>query len=189
MTASDCRPSLVTRRPLIAPHTTPTISPLATARGRFPECCHTNPNVQLDRAAVDDTDRSISPAMIRNVMENAISMISPMLWIRNVMLLAVRNLSFQRASDEQREHGEHRDELVPLESARGPSSLVTQSFRAFSSKGHDAVCADGQEQERAIDGLLPELRNRQARSARSRSSAAALHRGAPRRRCRSHRRC
>ena len=62
----------------------------------LPECCQTNPNVQLDNAAVDDTERSISPAMIRNVIENAINMISPMLWMRNVMLLVVMNLSFQK---------------------------------------------------------------------------------------------
>src|SRR6476646_7674669 len=96
VTASDCSPSLVTSKPLMAPHSPPTTRALTTATGMFPECCQTNPNVQLDRAAVDETERSISPAMIKNVIENEISMISPMLWMRNVMLLVVRNFSFQK---------------------------------------------------------------------------------------------
>src|SRR3954470_23558132 len=96
VTASDCSPSLVTNKPLMAPHNPPTTNALSTATGMFPECSQTNPNVQLDRAAVDDTERSISPAMIKNVIEHAISMISAMLWMRNVMLLVVRNFSFQK---------------------------------------------------------------------------------------------
>ncbi len=43
---------------------------------------------------MDETDRSISPAMISSVIENEISMISAMLWIRNVMFPVVRKFSF-----------------------------------------------------------------------------------------------
>ena len=57
-------------------------------------CCQQKPSEQLDNAAVDDTDRSISPAMISSVIEKAISMISPTLWIRNVMFPVVRKFSF-----------------------------------------------------------------------------------------------
>ena len=125
----------------MAPQTTPVRIAMTTASGRLPVCCQQKPSEQLDSAAVDETDRSISPAMISNVIENAISMISPMLWIRNVMLPGGQELLVLEAADDQRRDGEHRDELVPLE-VRDEASSSAPAVGMLAAEGDEPVGTD-----------------------------------------------
>src|SRR5580698_4926985 len=77
VTASDGRPSRVTRSPLIAPATTPSASRTAKMAGIGQPLLHSSPSTALDIPSVDATDRSISPLMMMSVIGRAMIAISP----------------------------------------------------------------------------------------------------------------
>src|SRR5580658_7225027 len=90
VTASDGSPTRVTSRPLNAPAARPTIA-MTTKMAIIGQCLlHRNPSRQLDMPSVDETDRSISPLMMINVIGSAMIAISPLDRPRLNRLLLVR---------------------------------------------------------------------------------------------------
>src|SRR3954452_17074783 len=158
VTASDGSPSPVTRKPLTAPST----APISTHSGMIVWMArswfHRKPMSALVRPSVLATDRSISPVITMNVIGRATSAIGSRSSTRKVKLRLVPKLSTLADATISTSTASRMMMVSQLASLRLISNMgISLPQTAGDAYGDDAVGADGQQDQRPVDRLLPEL--------------------------------
>src|SRR4051812_43719855 len=161
VTASEGRPSPVTRKPLSAPATAPSRMQSGMIVWIDIPLFHIQPMSELVRPSVLATDRSISPVTMIIVIGSATRMIGIRSRTRNVKLRLVPKLSTANDATIRTTTVSRMMMLSQLarrlDMAPGLGMLISPPQRAGDAHRDQPVGADRQDDQEPDDGLLPEL--------------------------------